>query len=103
MEVRKLEEKDLFEEVESEKQGQFYVVDLIAKSCTCRHFKFRGVQCKHIKAVTPVESLTVETIPTILGEISRRIRELALSDKKHETLIYTDDPPEKDFHYELIY
>ena len=79
MEIRRLEEKDLFE-VQSEKlPGQYYVVDLQAKSCTCNHFKFRGVRCKHIHRA-------LENYP-----------------EKHESLIYTDDPPEKDFHYELIY
>ena len=49
IEVRKLEEENLYE-VESQKHpGQYYVVDLIANSCTCPHYRYRGVQCKHIK------------------------------------------------------
>ena len=85
-------DSELFE-VESQSGHGTYVVDLLEKSCTCPHFRYRGVQCKHIKAVTPVESLTVETIPTILADISKSIQESAHADKKREGLIYTDDPP----------
>jgi uncharacterized Zn finger protein len=87
--VRELQERGLFE-VESEKHpNRTYVVDLISRTCTCPHFRYRGVQCKHIKAAVPqqVEVLTVETIPRILGEISRKIHESA----------------EENFHYEEVY
>ena len=39
-------------EVESEKHpGRTYVVDLLARTCTCQQYRYRGVVCKHIHAV----------------------------------------------------
>jgi len=83
MEIRTLQEKNLFEVSSEENSAKFYTIDLMEKSCTCAHFRYRGVQCKHIRAVEETQS------------------------KKHEGLIYTDSPPERlpdeNFHYELIY
>src|SRR3989338_4011669 len=42
-------------EVESHTKGNFYTVDIDAKTCTCPHYQFRmkrfGGECKHIVAV----------------------------------------------------
>ena len=42
-------------EVESHNKGEFYSVDITAKTCTCPHYQFRlkrfGGECKHLAAV----------------------------------------------------
>jgi len=44
--------ENLIFEVESfTRPGRYYTVDLIERSCTCPHFRFRGAICKHIKLV----------------------------------------------------
>jgi len=51
IEIRKFDELGLFE-VESENHtGKYYVVDLMQRSCTCPHHRFRGAFCKHLHAV----------------------------------------------------
>ena len=32
----------------------FYVVDLLEKTCTCPHFTYRGIICKHLRAVEEI-------------------------------------------------
>ena len=64
LEVRNLSEQGLFE-VQSERHpGQYYVVDLEVKSCTCGDHKFRGRICKHLCAVLntlPEKHIVTET------------------------------------------
>jgi hypothetical protein len=71
-------DSELFE-VESQSGHGTYVVDLKERTCTCPHYRYRGVVCKHIHAVE-------DNLP-----------------EKHEgeNLIYEDIPP--NFHYEEIY
>ncbi|MBI2135864.1 SWIM zinc finger family protein [Candidatus Woesearchaeota archaeon] len=42
-------------EVESHNKGEFYTIDIDAKTCTCPHYQFRmkrfGGECKHLAAV----------------------------------------------------
>src|SRR3989338_10370056 len=42
-------------EVESHTKGEFYTVDIDAKTCSCPHYQFRlkrfGGECKHLAAV----------------------------------------------------
>ena len=43
-------------EVESENHpGRTYVVDMLSRTCTCPHYRYRGAICKHIRSVEPRE------------------------------------------------
>jgi predicted nucleic acid-binding Zn finger protein len=74
-EVKKLNANGLYEVQSFRNPSVFYVVDLIAQTCTCPQFKFRGVRCKHIKAVEAIEA---ESNLTDLTDWERDLRRIGL-------------------------
>jgi len=76
-------------EVESHTKGNFYTVDIDAKTCTCPHYQFRlkrfGGECKHIVAVRDfmaANSEVKEYKSKYKGRKTERIGKSSKSDKK---------------------
>jgi hypothetical protein len=50
MEVRKLEETNLFEVQSQRRPDQYYTVDTLERTCSCPHYRYTGTFCKHLRA-----------------------------------------------------
>jgi hypothetical protein len=50
MEVKRLEEKDLFEVSSEKTEGKTYVVDVNERNCSCPAYHYYG-KCKHLRLV----------------------------------------------------
>ena len=51
MKVKPLQESSLFEVGSERTANKTYTVDLLEGTCTCPSYQWRGVKCKHIRAV----------------------------------------------------
>jgi hypothetical protein len=91
MNVKRLEEEDLYTVTSERNEEKYYTVDLQVKSCTCGDHKFRGRICKHICLV--LNSITEKHVVT----------ETCNSFQEQAPVIAVPAIPEKNFHYELVY